>query len=131
MRRSPRSACTEVSGTWCPFRTDSSLIGPQNRHLARGLHRIRVKPDLLPAGAQLADSAPDLFHRLERPDLVVRRHHGNEHRLGPDRGPDRLDLDDAVLADADVRDIASLFFEIFADIADGRVFDRRRNDVKL
>ncbi len=60
-----------------------------HRHAAGGLDGVAVEED-----AALAAETADLGDGLERAHLVVGRHHGDEDRLRPQRGRDRVHRDD-------------------------------------
>ncbi len=61
-----------------------------HRHVADGLHRVRVEDDL-----SLAADGADLPDGLNSPDLVVRVHDRDEDRPVRDGGPDIVGIDEA------------------------------------
>ena len=82
-----------------------------------------MKPDLSPAFPQLSHESPDLSYRLDRADLVIRGHNGDKNCVVGERGFDILDPDQSVRINWKIRDSEILFFEIFAHVFDGGVFD--------
>ena len=76
--------------------------------------------------AAFSAEGADLGHRLHGPDLVVRRHHRNEGRVGADRGGDVANRDQAV---GGARHLEAVALERPTGSEDGRVLDRRGDEV--
>jgi hypothetical protein len=97
------------------------------RHLAHALGRVGVEEH-----APLRRAAADLADRLNRPDLVVGGHHGDEDGPVGDRGRDVLRPHEAPGVHRQVRHLDALRGrEIGQRVEDGRMLDRRRDDVAL
>jgi hypothetical protein len=80
----------------------------------RGLHRVGVKVKVV----LLSDFA-DLLERLNRAELVVRVHHGDEHGVRADRVAHGFRIDEAARIDGQVGDFdgaAGVFLEELAGV---------------
>ena len=71
----------------------------------------------------------DCRDRLDRADLVVGVHHADEDRLGRDRAPDVIWVDEAVPVDRHGGDPRTEPLDEATGFDDGRVFHRRRDQV--
>jgi hypothetical protein len=94
------------------------------RDLADGLCGVGVEED-----ASLARDLADLADGLDRAHLVVRVHHGDEQGLGRDGPADVLGGDAPESVHGDARHPRSKAFEEPARLDDGRVLDRRGDEV--
>ena len=48
-----------------------------NRNFTDCLHRVGMKPDFTARFTEISDEPADFLDRLNRPDFIVRGHHGN------------------------------------------------------
>jgi hypothetical protein len=67
--------------------------------------------------------------RLHDAGLVVRVHDRDEHGVGPDRGFDGTRVDHAVRVDGNARHAPAARLERTARLFDGRMLDRRRDQM--
>ena len=71
------------------MRTERHQIRHRHGDFAQGLHGVRMH-----VYAMLARHREDLVQRLNRPQFVVDAHHRDERRIGPDRPPDLIRIDE-------------------------------------
>ena len=93
-------------------------------HLARGLRRVAVEHDAVPA-AHLADRG-DV---LDDADLVVDRHDGHENRVGTDCGLKGLKVKQTVFLDVHVRDFIALGLKVAHGVEHGLVLGLHGDEV--
>ncbi len=79
--------------------------------------------------AAVVRDATDLCGRLDGADLVVCRHHRDEHRRLGDRLLDVARIDPAERIDREIRDPVTLLLERPAGVEDGMVLDRGCDDM--
>ena len=70
-----------------------------------------------------ADDLDDVGDRLERPDLVVREHHGHERRALRDRAVDVGRVDAPVAVDRHLHDLEPEVLEVRERVTDRVVLD--------
>src|SRR5262245_57791222 len=100
------------------------------RNLADRLHGVGVQVEtFLPRVAALFDQRGDLFERLNRADLVVGVHDGDQHGLVGQRLADVFNPYDAFAVNGQVGRAPAVFFEAPARGQDRRVLDLRGDDV--
>ena len=93
------------------------LVAPDvQRDLAHGLGGIGVEDD-----AAFVAKPADLADRVDRADLVVRRHDGDQHRLIGECSGHRFGRYAAVLVAIDDRDVPSLASQPLHRVEDGLV----------
>jgi hypothetical protein len=99
--------------------------GDVHRDLAQGVHRVAVE--------QRPGLVGDLRHRgdvVQVPDLVVREHHRDQHRLVGDRRPELLEVVAAAAIHSEQAHLRPVLRAQEArHVEDRLVLDRRRDDV--
>ena len=90
----------------------------------RRLDRVDVERDALAR----PDPRRDLGDRLERPDLVVGEHHGDEDRLVVERRLELVGVDAPVPIDRQLDDLEAELLEVAQRVPDRVMLDRRRHD---
>lgn len=93
------------------------------RTLADGLSGVGVEEDAL----VLLDDGANLLDGLDRANLVVDHHDRHEARVGANRLLEELEVDDAVLADGEVRHVEALVLEDAARVEDALVLGLGRD----
>src|SRR5262249_35399792 len=123
-----------------PFRTVNLMRGERQQvdaeflhvygNLADGLHGVGVQVEiLLPGVAALFDQRGDLFERLNRADLVVGVHDGDQRGFVGQRLADVFYAHDAFAVNGQVGHAPAVFFDAPARGQDRRVLDLRGDDV--
>ena len=75
-------------------------------------------------------NSSDFLDRLNRSDFVVCRHNGNQNGLRCDGCFEFIQIDNAVLIDADIGDFrTALFFQILAGVKNRMMLDFCGDDV--
>ena len=93
-------------------------------HLAQCLHRVGVHQ-----GAAFVGRGGNVGDGLQRADLVVGQHDGNQNRLVRQAVAHRLRVHDAAFVHRHVGNFVTLPFEGAAGVQDGRMLDLRRDQV--
>ena len=75
------------------------------------------------------DDLPDLFDRLQSPDLIIDIHGGHQDRIFPDRIGKLLKIYSSIAVYRYVTDLKSLLLKIDHRLDHGSMFDRRCNNV--
>ena len=90
----------------------------------RGLHGISMEIDIGFFG-----DATDFFEGLNRAELVVSVHDGDEHGFLANRAVQILEIDQAVLVHVKISNIHALLFQSLASVKNGFVLDKRGDHV--
>ena len=95
-----------------------------DRNLAGSLHRVRVQRD-----ACFSRDFADLCNRLNRAQLVIRKHNCDQHGLRANRPANVFGIHDSVAVDRQEGHGDPAFFERPARVQYRAVFNRGCNDV--
>ena len=107
----------------CTQHVDVHLIHADG-HLAECLDPVRMEQD-----AVLMGDLPNLFHRLNGADLIIRKHNGDQDCILPDGGPKLLQINESRFVHIQIRHLVAPLFQILAGMQDGVVLDTAGNDV--
>ncbi len=91
-------------------------LGQVDIDLAGGLGRIDVEDDAL-----LAADLADLGDRLDHADFVVHEHHRDQDGVGPDRGLQGVQVDQAVFLHVEVGGLEALALQLAHGVEHGLV----------
>ncbi|WVZ12382.1 hypothetical protein V8G54_016912 [Vigna mungo] len=97
-----------------------------NGNLPQRLSRISVKRHIV-----LLANSPNFLHRLNYSNFIIHRHHRNKPRIGPNRSPKLLQINQPVRFNRKIGDLETFLLEVAAGIEHALVLRLRGYHVPL